>query len=260
MEMVSTMRTDGNGVAVISKMVQILDAVANGESVNVSQLSEKVHLPRTTVFRILTTLVAEGVLTDTYQPATRLVMWAHAALRSTDLRGASVQVLDKLLEQYRETASVYVRVGDARVCLDRREGLALLRHTIVIGEPMPLHVGSTGGILLAWESDEFRKELWRASCERFPSIPPVHHPDWEVIRRQAWAVSMGERDAALASVSVPIFGPATRKEQKVIGALSISGAVERFAQMDLEQVTSQLKADAESITERLHGIDISSIV
>ncbi len=253
------MRTEVGGVAVISKMVKILDAVSDCDHVNVAQVSERVHMPRTTVFRILNTLVAEGVLTKEYRPHARLLMWAHSALQSMDLREASAPFLESLLQRYEETASVYVRVGETRICLDRREGLNLLRHMIVIGQPMPLHAGSAGRILMAWLDEQTREDLLQQSRERFPTIHSSDSPDWDAIQRQGWSMSRGERDPALASISVPIFTSRTEDEPRVEGALSISGALQRFTRMNIEEVAQELKSCALSITTRMTGADFKSV-
>ncbi|OFW77266.1 MAG: hypothetical protein A2201_02275, partial [Alicyclobacillus sp. RIFOXYA1_FULL_53_8] len=198
------MRAAEDGVAVFSKFVQVIDAISTGQMVNVSQLSQHLNIPRSTVHRLLSTLVSHEVLTPDYHVGNRLVLWAHQALKTSDLRDASVPVLERLVRRFGETASIYVRVGTYRICLERREGVAMLRHTVEVGEPLPLHKGSGGRALLAWLDDETRNELWQASVKRFETHVGLAEPDWQAIRQQGWTVSMGERDPGLASVSVPI--------------------------------------------------------
>lgn len=257
------MRTDAGQVAVITKMVQIIDALTQGTAttgkydtvpragseLNITELSRQVDLPRTTVYRILQTLVKNGVLTSDFHPGLRLIRWAHQSLQDSDLRSASKGVLQDLVQRYRETASVFVRIGASRICIECEEGLELLRHQVSIGDPMPLHAGSAGRILLAWLADGERDALWAESIASLGRPLEQELPDWTSIRVQGWTFSHGERDAALASVSVPIFD----FTGQVVAALSVSGPRIRLSESFMQTMVGHLQESAEAIQLQMNA-------
>lgn len=103
-----------------------------------------------------------------------------------------------------ETASYYIREGDSRVCLLRSEPARAIRHTLTVGARMPLTLGASGRVLLAFSGD--------------PS------PHSAAVRDAGFAISHGERDPEVAAVAVPILSGTG----SMMGALAISGLVTRF--------------------------------
>lgn len=237
------MRTaeQGGGIAVLAKAFQVLDALTDEKPESVSQLANALDLPRTTVHRILQTLTSQEVLTPSLQPGPKLIRWALAALNVGGIREASGPVLDRLVEAFGETASVFVRSGSTRTCIARREGTEQIRHSLSIGMSIPLHVGSGGRILLAWVPSDERKRLIRES--QSVSGAPVVEPDggWQAIREKGWAITMGERDPVLASISVPVYDP----DGRVVAALSLSGPRMRFSDRRASEMATQLKTEAQ---------------
>ena len=206
-------------------------------------------MPRTTVYRILQTLSAQGVLTDSLEPGPKLVQWALAALSVGGIRDASRPMLDRLVAAFGETASVFVRRGAMRTCVARLEGTEQIRHSLSVGMSIPLHVGSGGRILLAWLADEERERLILESQQA--SGAPVVNPDggWEAIRDKGWSVTLGERDPVLASVSVAVFDHAG----EVAAALSFSGPRMRFSDERVAAMVAKLQAEAQILGSRIEG-------
>ncbi len=247
----STMRTgDGaESVAVLAKTFQVLDALAAGRPESVSQLASRLAMPRTTVHRILQTLAAQEVITASFQPGPKLIHWALAALNVGGIRAASGPVLHRLVEAFGETASVFVRSGPTRTCVARQEGTEEIRHNLSVGMSIPLHVGSGGRILLAWLAPEEREQLIRES--RSVSGAPAVEPQggWQAIREGGWAISRGERDPVLASISAPVFGP----DGHVAAALSLSGPLMRFTAERASDMAARLKAEARILGAQIEG-------
>lgn len=101
---------------------------------------------------------------------------------------------------------LYVREGDCRVCLISIEPKEGLKNTVPISLRFPLNVGSARKVISAWDGLEID------SIEKDKNI------------EQGWAQRISEREAGVASVSVPIFG-----NKRLIGAISISGPVSRLS-------------------------------
>lgn len=69
---------------------------------------------------------------------------------------------------------------------------------------MPLERGASGKVLLAYSDDDFGASV--------------------TIKKNGFALSLGERDPEVAAISVPVFAGSGR----LVGALAISGLITRF--------------------------------
>lgn len=238
-------------ISVIAKMAELLDVICRDGAGNPSDLSRRLGIPRTTVHRILQTLVDLKMLTSTYEPGPRLLQWAAPAYGQQGLEIIAQESLQRLVGQFRDTASVYVRTGAARVCIGRLEGTEAIRHRVHVGAVLPLHIGSGGRVLLAWLDDETRNRLIQQSIAWSQVSLPRITPDWRQIRHEGWAFTQGERDPILASVSVPIFEGADH----VAAALSISGPSGRFDRPRVLAMVQELQKEAQAIRVRWQSID-----
>jgi DNA-binding IclR family transcriptional regulator len=130
---------------------------------------------------------------------------------------AAGPVLSRLRDITGESAQLYRRQGDSRVCVSAAERLTGLRDTGPVGATLTMKAGSAAQILLAWEEPE---RLHRGLREaRFTATA------LSAVRRRGWSQSVGEREPGVASVSAPVRGPAGR----VVAAVSVSGPIERLS-------------------------------
>lgn len=231
-------------IGVLTKIVAILDEMAKVEgNISFSELSQRLNIPRPTLHRLVAALREEGLVdlqSGRFVLGLRLIEWSTLAAQRSDLRALARPWLERLMGETGETASLYVRVADQRICLDRVEGPSLLRPAIRIGESLPLHVGSAGRVILAWSDPLEWESLWKISELNFPKEEPVDPPDWWALRQQGWVVSMRERDDALSSVSVPVLGPSGQ----LLAAISISGPLSRLPRERLRSFVPKLQEAA----------------
>ncbi|MCL6625768.1 MAG: IclR family transcriptional regulator [Alicyclobacillus shizuokensis] len=207
-----------------------MDYLAHREPgyVSMQQMSRDLKIPRPTLYRLLDGLVDVGMLIRLdggYHVGPKVLTWASKTLTRPDIVRLARPSLEKLADESALTSALYVRMGSCRVCMDRVEGSGILRHDVRIGESLPLHVGSSGRVLLAWLPAETREELLQASCTEFPQYPlTASAQDFSKVVAQGWALSLGERDEALASLGAPIFS----STGEVTAAISLSGVRQRF--------------------------------
>ena len=128
--------------------------------------------------------------------------------------------LIRLVEETDETASLYVREGEVRVCLYRENSRRAARHHLDEGAALPLESGASGHVLRAYQATD-------------PQQRDQLLPD-------GYAVSLGERDPDLAAIAVPLFDQGGNFR----GALSISGIITRFTAPAIESMLKALRASA----------------
>lgn len=202
-----------SGVQTVDRAVAVLDAVARSAPCSLAELVHETGLARPTAHRLAVALEGHGLLVrdrdGRFRLGARLVGWGAAAGAALALVEPARVILQRLSAQTGESAQLFVREGDQRVCVVTHERPTGLRDTVPLGAVMPLTRGSGGRVLLAWADDR----------DRFDVDPAV----LAGVREAGWAATVGEREPGVASVSAPV-----RVGSHVIAALGVSGPAERF--------------------------------
>jgi DNA-binding IclR family transcriptional regulator len=168
--------TEQNGSnRTLERAAAILDAVGRS-AVSGSELSRRTGLSLSTAHRLALQMVDYGFLRRTEDGTFRL---GQRFVRSA-LENAALPVLHELRDSTGETAQLWVRRGDERVCLLSADSRHELRATLPPGSRLPLPAGSSGRLLAA--DDEVLAELASAG----------------------WIESVGSRTPGLGSISAPV--------------------------------------------------------
>jgi len=202
-----------SGVQTLDRSVGILDAIARQGPCTLADLVRETGLARPTAHRLAVALEDHALVVrdreGRFRLGARLVGWGAAAGAALALVEPARAVLQRLSAETGESAQLYVREGDQRVCVATYERPTGLRDTVPVGAVMPLTKGSGGRVLLAWADDR----------DQFGVDPGV----LAAVRAAGWAATVGEREAGVASVSAPV-----RVGDQVVAALGVSGPAERL--------------------------------
>jgi len=226
------------GVGVLDRAVDVLDAVEGGAR-SFTAIAEATGLTKPTAHRMITALQDHGFLMSIggvgYALGPRLLDLATTALRELPLRQLARPALEQLARTTGESAQLYVRQGDRRICVDAVESESELRTIVQVGASLPLGRGSAGKVFLAWgpPSDEDVEDIRQSIA---------------TTRRRGWADSFGEREEGVASVSAPIFGPGNQ----LLAAISVSGPRSRLAPLQAKRYGPAVIEAAKQV-ERLLG-------
>jgi DNA-binding IclR family transcriptional regulator len=209
---------NSSGVGVLDKAVSVLDAMETGP-VSLAQLVSATGLARPTAHRIAVALEHHRLVARDAQG--RFVLGPRmaelaAAAGEDRLLSVAQPMLGYLRDVTGESAQLYRRQADLRICVAAAERASGLRDTVPVGTALPMTAGSAAQVLLAWEDAERMHRGLRGAKFSAPMLAQV--------RRRGWAASVGEREAGVASVSAPIRGPGGR----VVAAVSVSGPIERL--------------------------------
>lgn len=211
-----------SSIRVLDRCVALLGAVEEGAR-SYTELVERTGLPTTTAYRLIQGLEDHGFLIHVgglgYVLGPRLLALATTAARELPLRELAHPALERLARSTGESAQLYVRDGDRRVCIDAVESERELRTIVGIGASLPLDKGSAGKVFLAWGTEQDRARL-AADETRLPQQVAT-------ARRRGWADSVAEREPGVASVSAPVFGP----RDALLAAVSVSGPAARLGQL-----------------------------
>ena len=210
---------NSSGVGVLDKAAIVLGALEAGPS-TLAQLVAATGLARPTAHRLAVALEHHRLVSRDMQG--RFVLGPRlgelaAAAGEDRLLAAAGPVLGALRDHTNESAQLFRRQGDQRICVAAAERPVGLRDSIPVGATLSMLAGSAAQVLLAWEEpDRLHRGLQGA---KFTATT------LSGVRRRGWAQSVGEREAGVASVSAPVRGPSGR----VVAAVSISGPIERLS-------------------------------
>ncbi len=215
---ISTVPDTSSGVGVLDKSLLILNSLELGP-LSLSDLVEMTGLTRPTLHRLAAGLETHRMVerdpAGRYQLGPRMLELATA--RTQDPVSASArEVLALLRDSTGESAQLFRRTGDRRLCISVADRESGLRDTVPVGADLPLTAGSAAQVLLAWEP--------AGSVEHLVTSAAFTHDTLATVRARGWAESVGEREAGVASVSAPLVAPSGR----VVAALSVSGPIQRF--------------------------------
>jgi DNA-binding IclR family transcriptional regulator len=200
-----------SGVGVLDKAVLVLDAVQAGAH-SLAALTESTGLSRATAHRLAVALEVHGLLAR--DGAGRWGIGPRvAALAGHDtLLDRAAPILARLRDVTGESAQLYRRQGSERVCIAAAERGSGLRDTVPVGAVLPMTAGSAAQVLLAFTG------------EMPPPGAAFTDRSLAEVRRRGWAHSVAEREAGVASVSAPVLAT----DGQVVGAISVSGPLERL--------------------------------
>lgn len=236
---------DASGVGVLDKAALVLGALESGP-VTLAGLVSATGLARPTAHRLAVALEHHRLVARDLQGrfvlGPRLAELASAAGEDRLLATAG-PVLARLRDITGESAQLFRRQGDIRICAATAERPAGLRDTIPIGSQLTMNAGSAAQVLLAWEEpDKVSRGLQESS---FSAVALA------AVRRRGWAQSAAEREPGVASVSAPVRSPSG----KVIAAVSVSGPIERLSRQPGRMHAPAVMAAAERLSEVLRHAD-----
>lgn len=232
---------NSSGVGVLDKAVLVLNAL-EAEPCSLAQLVHATGLARPTAHRLAVALEHHRLVRRDAQGrfvlGPRLAELATAAGEDRVL-AVTQPVLLQLRDHTGESAQLYRRQGDSRVCVAAAERMSGLRDTVPVGSVLPMTAGSAAQVLLAWEDPERLHRGLRGAKFTAATLASV--------RRRGWAQSVAEREHGVASVSAPVRGLSGR----VVAAVSVSGPIERLTRSPGRLHAEAVVAAGKKITEAL---------
>lgn len=222
------------GVAAVTRALALMEAFAVGESsLSLAELSRRAGMHKTTALRLARTLALSQYMVQTDDGQWRLgpaAGWLGARYQAGfDVNNVVEPALHQLVKETGESASFYVREGDIRSCVARVEGPRSVRHNVRIGERLPLNKGAPGRVILAFSG--------------------ARGEPYEAIRERGFHISLGEREAEVASVAAPVFG----LNWRLLGSMCISGPSSRLTQAKLQKHAKNVIAAANQLSYALAG-------
>jgi len=222
------------GVASVERALTILDVFTDRDkSLTLTEISKRAGFYKSTTLRLAESLEKFGYLRRLddggYRLGPKPLFLGSLYQKHFSTADFVPQVMRRISEELREGASFFIRDEDRRVCLHHVESPRAIRDAIHEGDALPLNIGASGHVLLAFSGLSGGK--------------------YDQVRERCYAISVGERDPETAAVACPVFAV----HQRLVGALTVSGPKYRLDEAALEAIAPALQKYAAELTDLFGG-------
>lgn len=245
----------------VSKALQILDLfIAEAGELTLHEVSEKTGIPKSTAYRILTTLEEGELLSKTkhsihdsrYRLGLKLLILGQLASEQMELRSIALPYMEELGNEINEVVHLVIVNQKKSTYIEKVESKRALRLFTRIGKSLPLHLGSGPKLLLAHLPTEKQEEILEDAA--MYSIDGNKLIDKEKLRREldeirvnGFGFSVAEQDEDTTGVSYPIFN----YQEEVVAALAVSGLSSNFEGERLQLIKLKTEETAQRISKEL---------
>ena len=202
----------------VEKTIQILNCLSEADgSLGVTDISFRLSIPKSTVHRILQTLLKYSLVskdseTSKYRLGIQLLRYSHSFYSSFDLREYSKDILKKISADTGLTAFLSIWQDDNGICIESVSSSHKLgsRNLFVeVGKIMPYHCAAASKILLAYQSpEEISRVVNHTKLKRYTTRTIIEPQElikhFEKIRTSGYAICDEELEEGIRAISAPI--------------------------------------------------------
>ncbi len=247
-----------SSVQSVERAFAVLRCLAGGPA-GVSEIAERTQLPKSTVSRLLSTLAELGAVEQlasggAYRIGNGFIDIAAGASPGRNLVALARPFLIELADDLGEATGLSILDGSSVFYLDQVDGSHAVQVRDWTGERIPLHVVSSGLVLLAAAKTPIRDTYLSGPLERFTSRTMT---DADALRARlseiandgvAWVYE--EYSDGINSVAAPVRDGAGH----VVAALHAHGPSYRFPSDELaDSVAAKVSEAATRVSIRLSG-------
>ena len=254
----TTTRADWT-LTTLEKGLRILELLASDEAaggLTLTELSRRLAMHRTTLFRFLTTLRDRGYVErdhagDRYLLGMRVLHLSAGLLSRLDIRHIARPVLLALRDETQELVHLAVLDGPDVITVERVAGTHAVSLQTDIGERRPAYCTASGKAMLAFLPDaEVDGVLERGTpriTARTITTSEAMRRHLSLVREAGYAVDDEERVAGVRCVAAPIFD----LDGRVAGAVSIAAPTTRMPRQRTAACGTGVRSAAAAISRQL---------
>ena len=198
----------------------------------VTELGNELGVAKSNVHRLLQALVelkyvSRDEATGSYKPSIRLWGLGTSVLANFDLRQVAEPVMQRLLEQTRETVHLSVLDGEEITYVHQLESPQAIRAWTQVGSRATAYCVATGKAMLAFQDEAFLTRLSKRLKARTPRTltePRAFLREMALTRERGFAMNQGEWREGVNGVAAPVHDPTGH----VAAAIGISAPAARL--------------------------------
>ncbi|HHY46611.1 MAG TPA: IclR family transcriptional regulator [Firmicutes bacterium] len=244
---------------IINRLIEILFALADARTgLGITELAETVRLPKSTVHRILQSLlkyrfVCQDEETKKYRLGLGILALGTSLLNQIDIRSVILPYLESLSERLGETVFLTVLEGDQAICVEKVESQEKrVRFFAQIGSVMPFHCTASGKAILAFQPKAVVERILSGyNFERYTASTITSREELEKelagVREKGYAVCDREMEGLVRAVAAPI----RRDSGRVTASITVIGLIDRFDRHFMARAARLTMECADQISRQL---------
>ena len=250
----------GGQVQSLDRAISILERLAEGDGMTLTDLSQSVGLAPSTTHRLLTTLQQRRFADFDEEYGVWVIgvgafKVGNAFLRARKIVSLGRPVMRRLMEEVGETVNLAVEDKGELVYVSQFESHAPMRAFFRAGRRAPMHSSAIGKAMLAEMSEEdLRDFLHRQGMQRFTDNtivePAALRDQLRQIRQRGWGIDNEEHTVGMRCVAATIHN----EHGEVIAGISISGPSVRVTETRLGELGAKVVQAAELVTRQIGGV------
>lgn len=245
-----------NEAGTVGKALNVLDQVAAfGRPVKFSELLESSEYPKATLYRLLRSLVQQGMLSfdndsGAYALGVRLVRLAHQAWKTASLAPVARPYLDALSLEIRETVHL-AQLDNAQVLyVDKRNAAVPVEMYSQAGKVGPVYCTGVGKAMLAWSRIDaqtriIEQQSYHKFTENTLTSRRALRAELDIICSRGFAFDNEEHEPGIICVALPILS----QGGEVLGGLSVTSTTARHSLDTLAELVPHMKTTVGRIAE-----------
>jgi len=223
----------------------------------VSDLAKQLDINRSRVYRILKTLEQRGYVdfdphSQGYQLGLKFVSIAEGILGRIDLRREAEPILNELAQETGDVAHLMVLYGHSAVCIQRFQGDHMLQVATPIGKPLPLHIGASPKLLLAYLPKDERENIIE-QMDLIPFTPnTIKSKDQlrrclEEIRANGYVVDEQDFECGVYAIGAPVMD----HNRCVVAGITLTTPESRYKPQIRDKLIQEVVKAAKKLSGRL---------
>lgn len=241
----------------VATAIRLLKAFSEDEAeIGISALAQRLGVAKSTVHRLVVTLVSEGLLeqneeNERYRLGIELFGLGTLVRQRMDLSSEARQHLFELREKTGETILLGIRSDTEIMYIYNMESPKALRMRSDIGVRRPAHCTAVGNAIFAFAPPALQERLLsRPLVQRTPnSITDANalRARLAEVRERRYAIEDEESEIGIRCIAAPVLGV----DGNVVGAVGIAGPTQRIELDALNEFSVPLLEAVDSISIRL---------
>lgn len=213
------------------------------DGIQIARLSEKVGLSKSTIHRLLSTLLNMNYVTkveetDKYKLGYQVVYLSRNMINNLDIINISKTHLEHLSNNVNETVHLCIEDNGEVLYVDKIESNQTIRMFSRIGHRSPMYCTGVGKILLSGMSEDKYNRIAQNTTYTAKTAKTIQSKieldrEIELVKKRGYALDNIENEEGIRCIAAPIRD----SQGRIIASFSISGPTSR---MTMERVNDVL--------------------
>jgi len=237
-------------------LLNILSDHPNG--IQISRLAEKTGLSKSTIHRLLSTLlnmkyVTQDPKTEKYGLGYQVLYLSRNMTANSGLISSTRPILELLCEDINETIHLCVEDNSEVVYIDKIESSQTIRMYSRIGSRNPMYCTGVGKILLSGMDEENFKQATisidfvKRTAKTIDSLEELQK-EIERVKKQQYALDNIENEEGIRCIAAPIRD----FSGKIVASFSVSGPVHRITMERIhDELIRKMRETSKKISQQL---------